>query len=136
MPTVFLGSFLPKFRLRLCDCDENFEPYVRWIKSFGEELKSEMLADFDTRGCKLIIVVVALFPMQTLTVINSTSGQVQLIYLLQDAIESKHEVTKMGEHYVDNEWPEDDGWLGVDTISRQVKLKEKTYARYAFVGGH
>ena len=37
-------------------------------------------------------------------------------------------MTKLGEPYVDNEWPEE--WLAPDMISRQVKVTEKVSIRF------
>jgi len=90
---------------------EQFDPYVQRIKALSDELEIEM-ADFDTRGCDLIIAMAARFPEQT----------------LNDAIENNHEVMQIGEHRDDDEWPA--GWLSPDMISREVKLLEKITARY------
>jgi len=70
----------------------------------------------ETHGCKLILAVRAAFHSQTLT----------------DAIESKHEVMKLGEDCIDVDWPDDR--FGTVKISRQVKLKETLFARYVCIG--
>jgi len=86
--------------------DNIFEPFVQWIKTLNEELKSGPLMSCETHKCDLIFE--ARFPIQTLT----------------NVIASEHDVTKLGEDCSNAEW----------TIARRVKMGENFVARYIFIG--
>jgi len=89
----------------------NLNAFATRIKTLNEQLMSGPMMSCETRRCKTIIAVTAIFPAQT----------------LRNAIESKHEITTLGEYC--NEWP----FYPNAKITRQVRLKENLFARYIFI---
>jgi len=96
--------------------DASFDSFVQQIKSFNEELKSGPLMNCETHGCELIFAVRANFPAETLI----------------NAIDNEHEVMKLGERCNNDDWPIH--LREPVMILREVKLKEKLFARYVFIG--